>query len=264
MSASTRKIAKGAAVNILGEILSSAGEPLLYMVISRMIGPRVLGVYVLVEYCTALILRLVVMGLDRGLLRHVPIACQAVDHDERLAKVLGTAIRQVAVIGAIVVLLVNPFPQLVLRISGDTPTLQAPEWLAIMVIAVPAQALTRIILFAIRGLSNMWAFVVVQNVVAPAMLLSVSLVPIALSMDPIFIASAYTISAYVTLSVAILFFKREFKGVSLRKLLLADIDGALVRFSWPQGVTEMLNFLLSRIDILMIAAFFPERPDLVE
>jgi O-antigen/teichoic acid export membrane protein len=46
-------------------------------------------------------------------------------------------------------------------------------------------------------------------------------------------------------------------------VLGAGRDRDLVSFSWPQGLTETLNFLLGRIDVIMIAAFFPERPELV-
>jgi O-antigen/teichoic acid export membrane protein len=46
-------------------------------------------------------------------------------------------------------------------------------------------------------------------------------------------------------------------------VLGAPKDPELVAFSWPQGLTETLNFLLARVDIIMVGAFFPERPEFI-
>ena len=263
MNASSRNIAKGAGVNVLGEILSFAGEPLLYFAISSLMGPDVLGIYILVGYCLALMCRLAIMGIDKGMLRFVPIAYGEKQDSGRIDRVLGTAVRQVVMVCGIIVLVVNLFPDVFLKIGGKTPALHAPYWLVIMVFAVPAQALTKTLLYAIRGISNMWAFVIVQNLFGPLLLLGVSLVPMLLSMNPILLAYGYTISAFGTVGIASWFFKRNFKRSTFKRLLFAETDWSLLRFSWPQGMTEILNFLLSRIDLLMIAAFFPERPELL-
>jgi O-antigen/teichoic acid export membrane protein len=56
---------------------------------------------------------------------------------------------------------------------------------------------------------------------------------------------------------------RLFKDQSARSVFTSKRDRSLILFSYPQGFTEALNYLLGRVDIIMIGAFFPDKPEWV-
>ncbi|MDJ0763083.1 MAG: oligosaccharide flippase family protein [Myxococcota bacterium] len=260
-------IARGAGVNLLGNILDAAGFPLLYLLVSRLQGPEMLGIYVLVTYYIAVFFRLSVLGFDKGVLRHVPMVrtIPAPENNAREASALGTALRWTSGLSALFTAVVFLFPQcfLFLRTTGDKDILDVLWWLSMLVMALPAQVLVRVMLFAIRGLSIMWVYVLVQNVIGPVSLLLLSALPLLLGLGERALMFGFIVSAYITLVAAVCFFRRFFPNQSIRRIVTSQRDWSLIKFSWPQGLTETLNFLLSRVDVIMIAAFFPDRPEFV-
>ncbi len=260
---SAQAIARGAGINMFGEIIGAAGAPLLYLVISWVLGPKILGTYILVTYYIALFLRLAILGFDKGVLRHIPIARTASEPQIAQASVLGTALRWTATLSLIITALIGLFPQYFLKVGGDEGALAVTWWLAVLILALPGQAITKVILYAIRGLSNMWAFVVVQNIVAPLTLMGLSLLPLLFGFDERSLAIGFVSSAYLSLIVAVFLFFRLFPDQTASGIIRSKRDRAMITFSYPQGFTEALNFLLGRVDIIMIGAFFPDKPEWV-
>ncbi|MCP4606043.1 MAG: oligosaccharide flippase family protein [Proteobacteria bacterium] len=260
---SVQSVARGAGINMLGEIIGAAGAPLLYLVISWVLGPKILGTYILVTYYIALFLRLAVLGFDKGALRHIPIARATTQSERAQASVLGTSLRWTATLSLIITALIGLFPGIFLKVGGDENALAVTWWMAVLVLALPGQALTKVILYAIRGLSNMWAFVLVQNVVAPLTLMGLSLLPLLLGFDERSLAIGFVSSAYLSLIVALFLLVRLFPNQTAGAVIRSKRDSALIAFSYPQGFTEALNYLLGRVDIIMIGAFFPDKPEWV-
>lgn len=259
----SQTIAQGAAVNMLGEVLSAVGEPLLFVFISHMLGAQTLGTYVLVTYYIAIFFRLALLGFDRGVLRHIPISQNASDPIKAEASVLGTSYRWVAVLSLAITAVVALFPDPFLRMGNEMHNTDTTWWLAVLILALPAKTLVRIPLFATRGLSIMWIFVTVQNVIAPLTLLILSVLPLFFGFGERSLAFGFIASAYATLVAGYIFYKPLFHRQTLLAVLRAPRDLELIRFSWPIGLTEILTFLIARLDIIMIAAFFPDKPELV-
>lgn len=256
-----RSVAVGGVVNLVGHLLGGL-EPLFVMAVSWILGAAVLGSYVLAVTYIVLLLRLVELGLDKGLLRHVPIARTAGD-EEAVASVLGTALKAMAalaVLGTGVVLLLADL--IVSRGGGDTAG-DGGTWLALMALAVPAEALSLFFVYALRGGRQMAPFVVVRDVVRPALLFAVTLGAVPLGAGHFSPIAGY-LAAQVGAAVAgLVYYRRAFPRQGLARLLRARIDRDLLAFSAPQGLTEFLNYLLGRADILMLGAFFPDRPELL-
>jgi O-antigen/teichoic acid export membrane protein len=248
---------------MLGEVLSAAGAPLLYFVVSRVLGAEILGTYILVTYYVALFLRLAVFGFDRGVLRYIPLARSSENARQAEASVLGTALRWTAGLSIGIAGFVYLFPGIFVKVGGNEDALDLHWWLAVLVLALPGQAISKVVLYAIRGLSNMWAFVIVQNIVAPVSLTVLSLAPLLFDQGPRYLAIGFLGSAYLSMGVALSLLKRNFPLHSLRDLLRSKRDIALLKFSYPQAMSETLTFLLSRIDVIMLAAFFPDKPEWV-
>jgi O-antigen/teichoic acid export membrane protein len=260
---SVQAVARGAGINMLGEVIGAAGAPLLYLVISWVLGPKILGTYILVTYYIALFLRVAVLGFDKGVLRHIPIARASSEPKVAQASVLGTALRWTAALSLIITALVGLFPEYFLKVGGDEGALAVTWWLAVLILALPGQAITKVILYAIRGLSNMWAFVVVQNIIAPFTLMGLSLLPLLFGLGAHSLAIGFVSSAYLSLIVASVLLVRLFPKQSMGTVFKSKRDSALLAFSYPQGFTEALNYLLGRVDIIMIGAFFPDKPEWV-
>ena len=77
---SSPTVARGALVNLAGNVAGLL-DPAFLAMVSWMLGADSLGRYVLATTYVAMLMRLCVMGLDRGLMRHVPLACDPGDGD---------------------------------------------------------------------------------------------------------------------------------------------------------------------------------------
>lgn len=256
-------VARGAGVNMMGEVLGVVGSPLLFLVVTRVMGAGVLGIYVLAVYYVSLVFRLAVLGFDKGVMRHIPRARSADNPLLAEAAALGTALRWTTGIAVLLTLFVFFFADMLLTMGGEEASLDASRWLALLVLALPAQVFLRVALFALRGLSIMWPYVLVANLIEPLALVVLSTVPMFFGLGQEGLLVGYVSSSWLAAVAAFLIFRRFFDRHSLKDIIRAPRDREIIAFSWPQGLTETLNFLLARVDIIMLGAFFPERPELI-
>ncbi|MBN2193934.1 MAG: polysaccharide biosynthesis C-terminal domain-containing protein [Polyangiaceae bacterium] len=255
-------VARGGVVNFLGTA-SGFVDPLFLVFVSYALGAGTLGSFVLASTYLALVHRITTVGLDKGLLRHVPIARESARPAEEVPAVLATALRFAfggGVLGAIVV---GGLAQIIVGAGGEDPDGHAGWWLAWMAFALPAQTLSTVLLTAVRGTSRMAPFVVVQNFLIPTFQLVLAVLGVALGGAAGALIAAFVISAYLGLLASGVVFLRAFSELRWVALLRAPHRRELIAFSAPQGVTDMMNLLLGRVDIIMIAAFFPGRSELV-
>lgn len=255
-------VARGGVVNMVGTMAGFV-DPLFLVFVSHSLGVATLGSFVLATTYLALLHRLTTVGLDKGLLRHVPMAREAARPAVELPAVLGTALRVGVVGGVLGALVVAGLAHVIVGVGGEDPDGRAAWWLAWMGLALPAQTLTTVLLTAVRGTSRMAPFVIVQNFVIPSLLLVIVVVGVLFGGASAMLIAAFVTSAYLGLLVSAVVFSRSFPAFGLRDLLRAPYRSELLAFSAPQGLTDMMNLLLGRVDIIMIAAFFPRRPELV-
>jgi O-antigen/teichoic acid export membrane protein len=254
-------IARGAFVNLLGN-LAGLLDPLLLVVVSRALGPKSLGVYVLATTYVSVMMRLAVLGLDRGLLRHVPLARHEPDPAAAQLAVLGTAMRWTLglslLVSAAVCLLADTLAN-----SREHSDLHLGRWLALLALSLPLQALATFCLCALRALHDMLAFVVIRNALGPLLVLVLSWLGVVAGMGESALVIGYLVAHSITAVCALVWFRRGFPEVSVAAMASAPRDRALLVFSFPQGLTELVNLLLARADMLMIAFFFPDKPELI-
>jgi len=255
-------VAKGSFINLAGNVIGVI-DPLFLILVTRALGADTLGSYILATTYVQIVLRLGVMGLDKGLLRHVPMAENEVNGAAALARVLRTGLRWTAIASIVATFGLLALSKLIVTWGGGDSVGDGHWWLTWFALALPGLAISQTLLFAMRGRNNMAAFVVVKNIVIPAMLFVIAVPAIFLGFERGALVAAYLGAAYGGALVSFVAFRRVFREVSLRDLLWGGGDRALVSFSYPQGITELLNYLLARIDIMMIAAFFPDKPELV-
>ncbi len=258
----TGTVARGTFINFIGYVVGFL-QPLFLLVITRLLGADRLGSYILATNYAALLLRLGVLGLDKGMLRHIPIARASGEPDEAQAQVLGTALRWILGLSVVTAAALYLGADLVVAADGSDKAGDAAQWIRIIVFAVPGEALLVFFLYALRGITNMWAFVLCRNFLSPVFLFAIAVPGILLGADARIVVIAYLGAQFLSAAVAYVLYRRYFPGFGLLRILRARRDGALLSFSFPQGFTEFLNLLIARADILMIAYFFNERPELV-
>lgn len=253
----TGRVAKGAAINLAGEMLSAI-TPLYYVVIARLLGPEALGAWLVAMASVTLAVRLSVGGFEKAMLRYVPLSRAPGAPVGALAQAMGTAFRWALAValGTLPVLFIYTW----VAGRGDG---QLQAWLPLLALAVPIEVMAMVALYALRGAERMWPFVLIRQVLMPTLLIGGSMALILLGVGPNALLYAYLSSVVVGLTFAAFALRRTFPELSPRVLAGAPRDGALLSFAWPQGLTAMLNYMLARVDILMIAAFFPDEPALV-
>lgn len=261
-AADTTTVARGGLVNFVGTVAGFV-DPIFLVFVSHALGAATLGSFVLASTYLALVQRLTTVGLDKGLLRHVPLARESAQPELESASVLGTALRVAAGGGVLGAVVVAGLARVIVGAGGEDSSGQGAWWLAWMALALPAQTMTAVLLTAVRGTSRMAPYVLVQNFVIPTIQLAIAVVGVALGGAAPVLIGAFVVSAYLGLVVSLVVFARTFREVSWRGLLGAPVCRGLVAFSLPQGLTDLLNLLLGRVDIIMIAAFFPQKPALV-
>jgi O-antigen/teichoic acid export membrane protein len=255
-------VARGTFINFIGYVVGFL-QPLFLLVVTRMLGADRLGAYILATNYAALLLRLGVLGLDKGMLRHLPMA-RAADTPERAqAEVLGTALRWILALSVLTAAALYAAADWVVAADGSPSAGDAAEWIRLIVFAVPGEALLVFFLFALRGKNNMWAFVICRNFLSPLLLFVITVPGIWLGASAKIVVVAYLAAQYLSAAAAYAIYRRYFPGFGLSRILRAGWDRALVVFSFPQGLTEFLNLLIARADILMIAWFFHDEPELV-
>lgn len=253
----TGRVAKGALINLAGEMLSAI-TPLYYVVIARMLGADVLGSWLIAMASVTLAVRLSVGGFEKAVLRYVPAGSAPNAPEGYLAQVMGTSYRWALLAALCTLPVLAGYTFFTAR--GDAQTLQ---WLPWLCLAVPIEVLAMVGLYALRGAERMWPFVLVRQLLMPTLLIGGSMLLIWLGTGAHALLFAYLLSVSASLTLSAYLVRKNFEGLSARHLWRSPRDRDLLSFAWPQGLTAMLNYLLARVDILMLAAFFPEEPALV-
>ncbi len=257
----SRTVATGGLVNMLGNVIGVV-QPLFLLIVARLLGADILGLFVVAMESVALLLRLGVLGLDKGLLRHIPIANHTADVVKTQRSVVGTALKVMLGLSVVITGLVFFLPALLLEHTGSGVSTENIRWLRLLVLAVPAEAAMRLFLFALRGTNRMAPFVIVANVVHPGVSLALGLGLIALGLGGNALIIAYIAAGWTGALCSWWLFRRAMPDIGpIWGLIRAPLDPDILSFSWPQGLTDLLNMGLARVDILMLGYFFPAHPE---
>lgn len=251
------KVARGAAINLAGEMLSAI-TPLYYVVIARLLGAETLGAWLVAMASVTLAVRLSVGGFEKAMLRYVPLGRAPGAPPEALATAMGTAFRWAFMVALATLPVLVVYTWVAGRADG-----RLLDWIPWLTLAIPIEVMAMVALYALRGAERMWPFVLIRQVLMPTLLIGGSMGLIIGGVGPNALLIAYLASVVVGLTFALYALRRTFPALTPAVLVGTPRDRKLLSFAWPQGLTAMLNYMLARVDILMIAAFFPDEPALV-
>ncbi|MGB0591160.1 MAG: polysaccharide biosynthesis C-terminal domain-containing protein [Myxococcota bacterium] len=247
-------VVRGLLLTGLGHLIN-VFEPLLTLVLVRLTGAAVWGLFLLAESIGYVATRLASVGLDRGLMWD---AARSRDGDTYRIRGLQGAL----LIGATAGFTVAAIGQLVLPwLVGDV--FEAPEALEaarVILWTTPISVAVSILIFTAQGLQSVGPRVAVQQITVPLITrgfpLALLLWPTDLAAPQTLIAIGHMLGNLAALGVAILLLKRRMTQVNAT--LARDIfwpPKAVLHYSAPAGLSELLSTMMVRVDVWMLAAF---------
>lgn len=256
-AAMDRAVNRGAAVNFLGT-LGKTLIPVFFILITRMFGPEVMGIFVLAYVALETVAGLTVAGVNDGVLMFASRVIDDPDRRDELYDVLANAF----VISLVIVLLLIVLSRvgdgaLVHRLSPEHPEL-VPA-LRIMILGLPFYVCAIIVISATKALMVMTWDALIIGFLRPFLLLVGALVCSVAAPTVEGLAWAYFLASFGIGLASVFVFARYFSFSELRhRLLHFRFSWPLVRFSIPQNLNLTFNTFITNLDVMMLSAFrFP-------
>lgn len=251
----TRKaLAKGAGVNLIG-IAAKSLQPLLFILMTRLYGPTVFGVYILAYTLMEMAVSLLISGFQDGVLlfasRHVH---EKSEHDI-MYRSMANALIVVFILTAVLWTFVFTAGTPVLDMFFDRAGL--PEAINVMVLALPFIALPQLVAAATKSLMIMKYDVFLISFLRPALILVIATVVYLLSSTPTVtgLAVAYLAGNFLVAVVSLPIFGRHFSFSELFKSIRKPrFHKELMGFAIPQNLNLTLVRFLNGISILFLGA----------
>ena len=242
--------ARSGAVQVL-TVLAQAILPLAQVIVARLFGATVFGLYQSSLAIIEVLTRGSTGGADKAMLRYIA-GLRARGEKASVLSALGTGLRlATAIAGGMVLLLILAAhwlarwmhePMLARSLPAMAPAVLCTALVYVLIQASLANKATRPNLL-VRGLSE------------PTFLLLAGLGAATVGRGLLPLAVAYSIAALCTLAAAIVVVGRHLGSGDLGRALRAPRLAGLTSFSLPLGAGEMVNGILQRADIVMLAAF---------
>ena len=247
------KLAKGAGVNTLG-IFAKALNPLFFILITRIYGPEVFGVYLLGYTILEMSVYFTLAGYQDGVLlfvsRHI--------HDRKEQRItysiMANALAVVLILTAVLLVLGYTAGPWFLDWKFARPGLT--EAVMIMLPSLPFIAVPLLIIASTKSLMIMKYDAFIIGFLKPFVLLSLSLIISIFEKSITGLAISYLITNIVLTAVTLGVYSRHF---SIKKLIFSfrkfSFKKELTSFSLPQNLNLTLNYFTSGISLLMLGMF---------
>jgi O-antigen/teichoic acid export membrane protein len=234
---------RGALANLAGHAARFA-QPLLLLAAARLYGAEAWGLFVAGQAGYALLAKVTLLGLEKGLVFWVPRASRA-------GRSLGVRAAATRVLAAAL-----PAGVLAALASPELAHAKHVPWAtwSLMAAGLAPSALIELLVHATVGRRRMDVQVVVRDVLVPLSTLGLAVVLELGGAGAWGLGLAYALGQWIGLVAAARACLRLFG----RAALLDDAEGAppeLLRFAYPQWGSELALALLYRADALVLAAF---------
>ncbi|MBM3262064.1 MAG: flippase [candidate division Zixibacteria bacterium] len=247
-------IARGVSVNILGT-LARVIKSIAFIILTRLFGAEVFGLYVLSWSVIDLTSKLGTFGMDKGTLRFVPQYLHD-EHPGRMHRLLAHAF----VLGFAASLatgtgLFFAAPFIADRIFDKpdmTPMLQA------LSAGIPFLSLTWIVVGVTRGHKIMRYDAYIKGILEPLIMFGVACALFLIGWRIVGIALAHVVSLVCGTVFALYIFSRFFSWRSCLSYVSSVRPWSdITRFSLPVMGYDLLYVLMIRLDALMVGYFLP-------
>ena len=246
-----RELRRGALVNLLGTAGKIAG-PAFLLVVTRLYGAEVFGVYVSAAALVEIAVALLTSGFRDAAVRYVARHAER-DEDELYASLANAF--GISVVGALVIVAAaQALGAPALRELYGFGAELAPA-VRLMALALPLMAFERVALSATQGLRIMKYDALVNGGVKPITLFALALALYASMPTVEGLVVAWVLSQALSGLVAFWAYQREFRWAPLaRAFRRFRLDREMLGFALPQNLNMTLNRFLTGIDVLMLGA----------
>lgn len=245
-------IIKGALVNITGIIAKSLNF-VFFIVLGRLYGPEITGLYLVSWTAIDIISKLSIMGLDRSLIAEG--ASAAAKNESHLHRKIAHALK-IAFYTSVIIFTVTeisaPFiAEDLLNNNSLTTSIR------IMSFGLFFWTFSAITIAASRSARIMKYEIFVKSISEPVVMLIFSVVLYYSGLGVTALAVSFVISTFLGTVSSLYLFSRKF-SVSKTLFYIKHQDTGwkdLFKKSFPTGIYDMLNLLLQRIDLYILTGF---------
>ena len=240
---------KSTVFNLLGTCLKVVG-PVLTIVVARVFGKEIFGIYVSTQLFILTLCRVAVLGLDKGLHRHLPQnhVCNREPH-EGIAESLWVTLS--IAFGFSLIIWIGSFFNLQ-RISSGLAMLSSLE---ISLFALSIVPYTMISLFAgaSEGNRHPQYKIFINDFAITALAPIIALLLLFCGMtDKYALPTGFFISNTLGMSIYLVLMNKQFPQI--RWFIRKKIPSELLNFSLPLGFSEVVAAFLIRVDLWMVLA----------
>lgn len=248
----TERVAKGAGVTFIGKVIGTGLKYTTQVVMARLLGARVFGLYALGKVIYHLGQLISEMGLYAGAVRYVSIY-HGVGDMRRLKGVLLQAVGLsfFGGLGLGAVLFLNSGP--IAQEFFSKPELASALWIFAM--ALPFGASMTVAAVATTGFKTTKYLIYVQELVQPFtnLLLFALLFSFGLKLSGA--VAAWLLASILGLAAALYFVRKIFPAVTLKEIKPIFKGKQLFNFSIPLAFGDFLEYILLWTDTLMLGYF---------
>jgi O-antigen/teichoic acid export membrane protein len=253
------EIVRGAGYNLLG-VLGRAFTPMFFIVVGRMHGADTLGVFILVFVFIELIKRLVVGGLNDGIMIFTAKHLVRDNGEQDAYRVIANSIVLCVGLGIL------PFVATELDLFRVLPmysTERVQDLMSLMALGIPLQATAALLVAATKAHVEMKWDALLGGFIRPFGLCFFAVLFFVLDFGTDGLGFAYAATGVVMLAVSLFIF---FKYFSFKKLMYAfrcfRLSRELLYFVVPQNLHLSCNDMIAGFDVMMLG-FFGVRPALI-
>lgn len=252
-----RGLAWAGVVNLLGGAAGSAIGLVLAAIIGRSLGTDGAGTYFVVVAVFMIVSNVGELGADTGLVRFVS-AARATGRPRDVAHLLVVAVRPVVVAGLVVTVAAAGWAVVS---SADVAGLPGGAAVVVVVAAAALASLTALMLAVTRGLGDVLAYPLLQNLLLPVLRLLAVVAAIAAGGGVVAVVTAWVAPVPVVLAlataVAVRLTVRRTGGVRRQPMPTTDrraLGRRFWSFSATRGVSAGVEIVLEWIDVLIVGA----------
>ena len=247
--------ARGGLTNLLA-VLGGLVLPVFHALAARLFGAAVYGLYSAAAGLADVLARLSAMGTDKGLLRYIA-AHRLRQEQAEVTRALRTAASLTLTVGSLLCIVAVVVAPWLATLQGKPDYRSALRWIAP---SIPLAAAIAVAVTATMANKVFRYNLYVRGIAQPVLLL-VAAALFGLHLPSLVgLCSAHLAATGVTFALAVWALHSVFgsPGSPTDTSRPAGVHRSLLTFSLPIGLSEFLNALLQRADLLLLGAFVSE------
>ena len=254
-------IARGAAVNMLGTI-GKAMHPLFFVLVTRLYGPELMGIYFMVYKILDITASLTVSGINDGMMMFMSRDIEkAVEKEDRLYMIIANGLMLSIVVTAFIII-AGSFGGLEF-IKQKYPQPEVVESLRYMMWSLPFIFIPILVIAATKALLIMKYDAFLIGFLKPLLLTVFAFGYYFVSPTLDSLLHGFFFSSVILSVISIYVFHRHFSYRKLLKSLIRfKLFKPLIYFSIPQNLNITFTTFITNLDILLLG-YFKFSPELI-